>query len=114
MNYPPIPPNCPYFSKLCPGVFSLHVADSGTSIEVDCNKPMDCSERFLVAAAAEVAWRKEADQLNILLGEMCDRNIARYQVGHKPKAIESTGDLYVAIDAAKDHITAWRAFGESV
>jgi hypothetical protein len=62
------------------------------------------------AALEEVAWRKEADRLGLLLEEMCGRNMERYIPGFPTPDKEITKELRNAIEAAEDSVLAWRAW----
>ena len=67
-NHPPIPPNCPYFFENKDGAF-FSVVDGqkplmqqvGATIIRLCNVSPEW--RPIIAAVAEVAWRKEAERL---------------------------------------------------
>ena len=58
-------------------------------------------------ALEEVAWRKEGDRLDRLLGETCERNTQRFSNGG---TIERTQPLRDAIEAAENNAMAWRVW----
>lgn len=68
------------------------------------------SDLATVQALEEVAWRKEADRLDESLGQMCERNIQRYNARGKTVGIENTQELRMLINAAEDNALAWRAW----
>ncbi len=56
VRFPKIPPNCLYFSKVCPGLFTLRVTLNQTHIDLDITKELDVDERLLVSAVARCSW----------------------------------------------------------
>lgn len=93
MNHPPIPPNCPYFSKLVPGLFHFedHVNAVRVVFNVRAKAPFSAEVRHIIACVVRCAWLDEAtaDQdalLKMSLGTVPDETVMenlRFQIGRK-------------------------------
>lgn len=68
-DVPPIPPNCPYFMMEGDDVACGMPDSAGKSSWPMPLKLADKYERGVIAAIAEVAWLREAERLDDLLGE---------------------------------------------
>ncbi len=97
LPYPPVPPNCPFFSKMCPGVFSLHVT-GGMQIERDCGLPMDVYERVIVASVSRHAWQDLAD---VVLKRI-------ESSGNDDPSYERTGSAWDEIEEYDANVEAWK------
>lgn len=105
LKLPPKPPDCPYFSNLCPSIFSIHVY-GGIQFERDCNKSMDIYERNIIASVARCAWLSEEDRLR---GLMYDRTTVA-------SVYDISTEIKLGEDAkkARENSELWRIWGEFV
>ena len=87
-QHPPIPPNCPYFEG------NDFVDQNGARWNTDCLDLFDhynTAMRPIIAAVAEVAWRKEAERL---------------------RAIRGCATSCIAMVKACDNADLWREWGQ--
>ncbi len=70
----------------------------------------DCDWLPVVKALEEVAWRKDGDRLDQLVGEMCERNMLRHRQPGQTVGIENTTALRNAAEEASKNAMAWRVW----
>ena len=116
-EHAPIPPNCPYFTEWTQGTtlrlsWSFRVGFHGPggvggvdlpSEHLGHNKELLAEWRPIIAAVAEVYWRKEQEYrdrifLDVVLGKGCSEG-------------EKAG-LWTKPKESRDNARAWRAWGE--
>jgi hypothetical protein len=112
LTYPPIPPNCPYFHE-AHGDFFFKLVDCDFTHRTGAIEPSRCFLalvapgvywRPIIAAVAEVAWRKEASRRMTSAAEVPEIP------GESGEAYWIRHDAYV--QQALNHGSAWRRWGQ--
>lgn len=112
-THPPIPPNCPYFREYPEfGIVFVWpdsgVPDDSASGFADQALPLDKLKRTdkpIIAAVAEVAWREESERL--------DRDWStKYEGTPRSSDIVEANGLLIEIGKVEAIARAWRAWGK--
>lgn len=106
MKHPPIPPKCEFFYNPRNPLFRISLAGAGFSIGVG---EAIGTEREIIAAVAEVEWRKLAARWE----DLKDLIYFSWEGGAPPKEHEDRFErMQSACTAAYENARAWREWGK--